>query len=249
MTPCFFPKLENKEKTIHKMAKSSTFYLRKIHRFLGVSIGIQILFWTISGLYFTWTNIDEIHGDQFLNEHAHMNHKQIQSDSINFPDSLGAISSLQLRFILNQSYFWINDSILVNANTGEIKSELSKEEAIAIAKEHINPEFDVDEVLFLEEVGAHHEYRERPLPAWEIRFKGLDNLSAYVSIKDGSFQRVRHSSWRIFDFLWMTHTMDYKTRDNFNHWVIRGFSVLGLITVLSGFVLFWFTRKRKTSNL
>jgi len=75
------------------MAKSSTFYLRKIHRFLGVSIGIQILFWTISGLYFTWTNIDEIHGDQFLNEQAHINHKQIQSDSIKFPDSLGAIST------------------------------------------------------------------------------------------------------------------------------------------------------------
>ena len=38
---------------------------RKAHRFLGVFIGIQFLFWTISGLYFSWTDIDEIHGDHY----------------------------------------------------------------------------------------------------------------------------------------------------------------------------------------
>ena len=39
---------------------------RKTHRFLGIFIGIQFLFWTISGLYFSWTDIDEIHGDHYL---------------------------------------------------------------------------------------------------------------------------------------------------------------------------------------
>lgn len=37
--------------------------IRKSHRYLGVFIGIQLLFWTISGLYFTWTDINEIRGD------------------------------------------------------------------------------------------------------------------------------------------------------------------------------------------
>ncbi|HAT65657.1 MAG TPA: hypothetical protein DCS66_13850, partial [Flavobacteriaceae bacterium] len=45
---------------------------------------------------------------------------------------------------------------------------------------------------------------------------------------------------RWFDFLWMTHTMDYEGRDNFNTTVLRAFSLLGLITVLSGFLL-WYT--------
>ena len=40
--------------------------IRKIHRYLGLIIGIQFLIWTISGLYFSWTNLDEIHGDQFM---------------------------------------------------------------------------------------------------------------------------------------------------------------------------------------
>ena len=39
--------------------------IRKTHRYLGVFIGLQFLAWTVSGLYFSWTDIDEIHGDQF----------------------------------------------------------------------------------------------------------------------------------------------------------------------------------------
>ena len=41
--------------------------IRKTHRYLGLIIGIQFLAWTVSGLYFSWTDLDEIHGDQFLN--------------------------------------------------------------------------------------------------------------------------------------------------------------------------------------
>jgi O-antigen/teichoic acid export membrane protein len=32
--------------------------------------------------------------------------------------------------------------------------------------------------------------------------------------------------------------MDYQSRDNFNTTLLRAFSLLGLITVLSGFILF-----------
>ncbi len=42
--------------------------IRKIHRYLGLAIGIQFIMWTLSGLYFSWTDLDEIHGDPYLNE-------------------------------------------------------------------------------------------------------------------------------------------------------------------------------------
>ena len=68
---------------------------------------------------------------------------------------------------------------------------------------------------------------------WEVLLRAR-------AIENGAFQTVRHRDWRWFDFLWMTHTMDYQGRDNFNTLVLRGFSLLGLITVLSGFLL-WYT--------
>lgn len=60
---------------------------------------------------------------------------------------------------------------------------------------------------------------------------------------------IRHRDWRTFDFLWMLHTMDYAGRDDFNNLLLRVFSVLGLATVLSGFVLFGFTSRRVRRGL
>ena len=45
------------------MAKSFHYRIRKTHRYLGLLLGIQFLFWTIGGIYFSWSNMDEIHGD------------------------------------------------------------------------------------------------------------------------------------------------------------------------------------------
>jgi|GEM_PF-1940137 len=41
----------------------SSYRLRQLHRFLGITVGIQFLFWTVSGLYFSWSDIDSVHGD------------------------------------------------------------------------------------------------------------------------------------------------------------------------------------------
>ena len=101
-------------------------------------------------------------------------------------------------------------------------------------------ELEIINVERITEVGKQHEYRERLLPAYVISYADNEALKAYVSVNDGKFQTVRHRRWRWFDFLWMTHTMDYEGRDNFNTTVLRAFSLLGLITVLSGFLL-WYT--------
>ena len=51
-------------------SRNYKFYIRKSHRYLGIFIGIQFLFWTLGGLYFSWTNIDEIHGDHLRRKNA-----------------------------------------------------------------------------------------------------------------------------------------------------------------------------------
>ena len=85
--------------------------------------------------------------------------------------------------------------------------------------------------------------REKLLPAYVIAYDSKENIKAYVSVSDGKFQTVRHRDWRWFDFLWMTHTMDYEGRDDFNNKILRIFSLLGLITVFSGFLLYFVSSK------
>ncbi|HGY54451.1 MAG TPA: hypothetical protein ENK44_01990 [Caldithrix abyssi] len=215
-----------------------SFKIRKIHRYLGVFLGIQFLLWTLSGLYFSWTDIDEIHGDHYKNmEYQAKAFKNLVSPS-RLPVQEG-IRSIELREINNNPYYWVNGNQLFNARTGEAKAGINEKEALAVAKRRLIPTLAVAGVERIEQVDNHHEYRSGPLPAYVISFKNSDNLKAYVSIKDGKLQTIRHRSWRWFDFLWMSHTMDYKTRDNFNTLVLRAFSLLGLITVLSGFTLWY----------
>lgn len=213
--------------------------IRKTHRYLGLFLGIQFLFWTISGLYFSWTDIDEIHGDHFKN----MDYQPKTFNNLMSPSELNVsngINTIELRDINNSPYYWVNNSKLFSALDGSLRTTITKEEALYVAKNYMKSDLQVAKIEQINEVGKHHEYREKLLPAYVISYESDDALKAYVSIKDGKFQTVRHRSWRWFDFLWMTHTMDYEGRDNFNTIVLRAFSLLGLITVLSGFLL-WYT--------
>ena len=213
--------------------------IRKTHRYLGLFLGLQFLFWTISGLYFSWSDIDDVHGDQFKNsEYQPKTFKDLIS-----PSDLkiaNGIHSIQLRDINNTPYYWVNENQLFNAIDGKLKNSITKEEAVSIAEVYLKKDLKVTSVERIDVAGKHHEYREKLLPAYVISYSNDEVLKAYISIKDGKFQTLRHRNWRWFDFLWMTHTMDYESRDNFNTMVLRAFSLLGLITVLSGFLL-WFT--------
>lgn len=213
--------------------------IRKTHRYLGLFLGIQFLFWTISGLYFSWSDIDDIHGDQFKNsEYQPKTFKDFISPSD--LKIVNGIHSIQLRDINNTPYYWVNENQLFNAIDGTSKNSISKEEAVSIAEVYLKKDLKVTSVERIDVAGKHHEYREKLLPAYVITYSNDEVLKAYISIKDGKFQTLRHRNWRWFDFLWMTHTMDYESRDNFNTMVLRAFSLLGLITVLSGFLL-WIT--------
>ncbi len=221
------------------VGRKASLRIRKIHRYLGLFIGIQFLFWTISGLYFSWTDIDEIHGDQFRNLQYQPKAFQnlISPSQLDLPKG---IQTIEIRDISNVPFYWINQEKLYNALNGELKEGVTEEEALYVAKQFMDQSLEVSNIQLINKVDKKHEYRERLLPAYVISFETDEALKAYVSINDGKFQTVRHRSWRWFDFLWMTHTMDYEGRDNFNTIVLRAFSLLGLITVLSGFLL-WYT--------
>ncbi len=216
--------------------------IRKTHRYLGLFLGVQFIFWTVSGLYFSWTDIDDIHGDPFKNlSITPKTFSNLISPSLL---EVATIHSMELREISDIPFYWINNTKLYNAYSGEPKDSITPTEAIDIAKRSMIEGLKVESVDYISQTNAHHEYRKKMLPAYVISFESNNNLKAYVSSADGNFQTVRHRSWRWFDFLWMTHTMDYESRDDFNNVLLRAFSLLGLITVLSGFLL-WFTSSPK----
>lgn len=230
--------------------------IRKSHRYLGVFLGIQFLFWTIGGLYFSWTNIKNIRGEDIRKEVSSIKINDLSSDlkdvisQIRKSDSIHYLKAIQIADINGVPNYQITfhngerlKTVLANVVSNEIRLPLNKDEATIIAKNSLKKESTVTSVEYLTTTNGHHEYREKPLPAFAISFEGAVNTTIYVSAELGTVQTYRNNQWRVFDFLWMLHVMDYQNRDNINNWLLRLFSSIGLITLASGFILFGLTQK------
>lgn len=243
------------------MAKSKHYYIRKSHRYLGLVLGIQFLLWTIGGLYFSWSNMDEVHGDfqkkpePLIPAGLSLVSPAMALDNIHRTAGVDSVSSLQLIQILGKPYYQIRSVgaagkdmshehsghhriFLVDAATGQMRPALSRQEAVAVASMRFNGNPKVASVEYLTATSGHHEYRESALPAYAITFEHPTATTVYVATELGTVQKFRNNKWRIFDFLWMLHTMDYQSRDNIGNILLRAFSIFGLVTVLSGFMLY-----------
>lgn len=242
------------------MKRSFRYNIRKWHRYLGLVLGVQFLLWTLGGLYFSWSNLDEIHGDFQRASIPSLRSDQIKSSPTEAIQKISElhpnsqIKDLRLIRILGSPLYQITYSVspeesneikLIDATTGEERSPLSEQEAIDVAKEAFIGEPAVERVEYLTEIGGHHEYRGGPLPAYAIRMNHPSKTTVYVSQELGTVQKFRNEKWRVFDFLWMLHVMDYEGRDNISNWLLRLFSIFGIVTILSGFALAWVSRRKK----
>lgn len=230
---------------------------RKTHRYLGLFIGMQFLGWTISGIYFSWNDIDNVHGDHMrrspraLSANVTLVSPQVPIQKLKRTTPVDSIYSVQLISIVGKPLYQIQyfsgrtqgvqahvQYKLADATSGELREPLSQDEAISIAKDNVVTSAKVTDVKLVANTDGYHEYRQGPLPAYAISFEDPD-CTAYISAERGTFETIRHDQWRGFDFLWMFHTMDFQSRDNINNWLLRILSVFGLFTVLSGFVLYF----------
>ena len=87
------------------------------------------------------------------------------------------------------------------------------------------------------------EYRGRDLPLYRVLVEKPQKGMVYVDPNTGEIAAIRTRLWRTFDFLWSLHIMDYKERDDFSHWLIRIFAFIGLMTIVSGMLLWYYTSR------
>jgi hypothetical protein len=229
--------------------------IRKIHRYMALLVSLQLLAWTLGGIYFSWNSIDKIHGDHLKKTNGIEATQQpliSTNDAITAINDLKQLKSIRVIRIIDKPAYRVkysskdsdNKTQLVNAIDGSLMPAINKQQAIKIAQTNASFVAAVAKVEYLTQTSSHHEYREKSLPAWAITFDYSSSPTFYVASEQGTLTSVRHTSWRIFDFLWMLHTMDYQTRDDFGNWLIKIFSVLALITAISGIVLFIISSRR-----
>ena len=130
-----------------------------------MAISAQLLLWTISGIYFSFNNIEDVRGSQYLKP------KEV-----------------------------------IETAKG-IKIEAQQAIDLVAEKTYLTPKSVIE--ITEEESGA--EYRGRSLPLYKIKTISEDSkeINVYVDPFSKEIVAVRSNQWRIWDFMWGIHIMDW----------------------------------------
>ena len=194
-------------------------FIRTFHRYLSIFVSIQLLLWTISGIYFAYNKIELIRGEQY----------RLPVDvEYRIFDRLG-VSIIEKNDNGNKTYETYPDGAKVEP--------ITKDEALLIAskKTSLNP---IDGIL-INETYKGAEFRGRDLPIFKVQTDTEDNINIYINPLTGDISAIRSDSWRLWDLFWALHIMDYQDRDNINNLLLKILSILALMTSISGIVLFF----------
>lgn len=222
---------------------------RKAHKWLALIIGVQALFWVVSGLYMTAVHIDIIHGDHLVRTPVA---EPISMGGLVDPavivKNAGGAQSLRLDQQLGQPVYIVSQKSgrsLFDARSGEKLPLIDEAGARQRAEQIYAGDGGVREMELLYEIPG--EIRGRAAPIWRVQFEGLWRPTLYIAPQTGELVAKRHDLWRTFDFVWMFHIMDYETRDNVNNILLKIATWMMVITSLTGawLLLYSFRRKRR----
>ena len=216
-----------------------------IHKWIGLAVGIQVVLWMLSGLVMAMLPIEEVRGE----DHIAAPKPVLLSDLTGLLPVAEIVAgkdavTATLTTVAGEPVYELKGSegasVLVDARSGEVLSpigeDLARNVAVADFSGNAKP---ISAVLVTEEGG---DYRGR-LPAWRVQFDDDDETRIYVAANDGRVSARRNGTWRLYDFFWMLHIMDYSNRENFNSPWMVAFAAGGLAVALSGLPLLWFALK------
>jgi uncharacterized iron-regulated membrane protein len=221
---------------------------RKTHKWLGLFIGLQLVIWSLSGLYMTVVHIDTIHGDHLIRP---AQSGQVEARQLADPLAVAAAhksEAIRLAWMRGRPvYVARNDAgeQAVDARTGRAVAPPSEQQIRAIASATYTGSEPIASAELITDIPG--EIRGRKPPLWRVEFDHWNKPTLYFSPVTGELVSRRHELWRIFDFVWMLHIMDYDERENVNNVLLRIFTWGALLMALSGaWLLFYsFPKKKK----
>ena len=212
--------------------------IRTFHKYLSLAISIQLLLWTVSGIYFAFNKIELIRGEQYLlNEDV---------SNLDLTEIKGTFNTKSIN-IVKRLDKWIlrlegETQVYYRTLNGEELMELNELEAIEIVRQKTS--LIPLKAVKINSQSRGSEFRGRKLPLYKVSTESEDNINVYVGAMSGEIAAIRSDSWRTWDFMWGAHIIDYRDRDNIDNFLLKVLSILALISALSGIALFFKTFKR-----
>lgn len=215
------------------------------HKWAGLIIGLQVMAWVVSGLFMTSVPIGTVRGEPHIRKPAPIDLRRSEIKGV--PESAlralqGEVTRLELANV-DCNLAWRIDiegkpAALIDDATARVISPLDEATARRIAEADFSGFGAITSATLLKK-DPPIEYRG-DLPVWKLELNDADQTHIYVSPLSGKVVARRTSTWRVYDFLWSLHIMDYRTRDDFNNTLVILTAAGALILTISGFgILFY----------
>lgn len=211
-----------------------------LHKWLGLLVGVQMVFWVASGLFFAVYPIEQVRSEHRIAEQ----HATLAPMPARAPSEMAALlpeAPTRVSYETTSAgepvavaEFAERQPILIDLNDWRVVSPLSAEAAAQIAAAYIADAPRVAETRLVNEESP--EYRG-PLPAWRVAFDDAEGLAVYVVADTGRVAARRSDLWRVYDALWALHIMDWRDHENFNTGLLIAASLTTLIMLIAGIIL------------
>ncbi|MBF7071959.1 hypothetical protein ISG33_00915 [Glaciecola sp. MH2013] len=229
-------------------------YVRSLHKWLGLVLVIQLFFWIAGGLIMSAIPLENVHG-------KHLAVKELPNpfsfhdysfDLQTVLNDLNAGSKASNRFTSTQrvefTEYQGTPAYLITSATGqELRSAidglafptLRAEQVRSLAKQHYiytgNPSKKIASTTLLEI--APQEVATQSDRLWRVNFDDTWNTSLYFSDSSAQLVSIRSDIWRLFDFVWMLHIMDYDEREDFNNPLLIAFAACSVLFTITGMLM------------
>ena len=222
--------------------------VRRTHKWLALVVGVQALLWTLTGFYMVVVHIDTIHGDHLVRAPAT---EVIDLAGLAPPSRIVAaapgVSEIRLQRFFG-SPAWRAETPegakLFDARSGAPLPALTESQVRAQARRIYAGDGEIVSVRLLTK--APQEMQSRKPPYWQVEFAGWNRPTLYLSPQTGELISRRHALWRVFDFAWMLHIMDYDERTDVNNPLLRVATWSAFAMALTGaWLLIWSFNRRK----
>lgn len=224
----------------------------RVHKWLALIIGAQLLIWFSSGVIMSFLPIEQVRGEHLIDRER----------VVAVPGTLDLVPPAQLIASARAPVESVSFAMLagrpvaqvvtadgvklfdaVNGNPlPPVDAALARAIASDAWKASAKPASRVSRVI-----AESPEYRGA-LPAWRVAFADPGNTSVFIAADTGKIAAVRTGTWRLYDFFWSLHIMDWKNHENFNTWWLLAFAIGGLCMGIAGTILLvmrWPIRRKR----
>jgi uncharacterized iron-regulated membrane protein len=214
----------------------------QLHKWIGLIVGVQVLFWTVGGLVMTAIPIERVRSEHHV---AQVKREPVPMAGLLTLDAAATAAGVvpveaTLKSTPRGPVWMLKDAegkpTTVAAQTGKPLPPAGEDEARRLAMGAYTGKGKPVTARYFAEA-PQETGKEGPL--WRVDFDDAERTSFYVDPATGEVVSKRSAVWRFYDFFWRLHILDLKNGEDFNHPLIIGLSALAVVTTMTGFVLLW----------